>query len=110
MSVHEELDVALRELEATMQAVDLWRMAPPPPEAFHSVEPFCVDTMSLPQWLRFVFIPRLDAVVDARAPLPERCDVAPAVEACLAGESGGIRQALPLIKAVEAVDRLITEN
>lgn len=110
MSVHEELDAALRELEATMQVADSWRMVPPPPEAFHSVEPFCIDTMALPQWLRFVFIPRLDAMVEARARLPETCDVAPAVEAWLASEGKGINDGLPLIKAVEAIDRLVTKN
>jgi uncharacterized protein YqcC (DUF446 family) len=110
MSVHEELDAALRELEAAMEAAQLWRMAPPPPEALHSEEPFCVDTMTLPQWLRFVFIPSLDVVVKARAPLPERCEVAPAVEAWLANEGLDPEEGQPLIKAVERIDRLITEN
>lgn len=110
MSVHQELATALRELEATMRATDQWRMSQPDPGGFQSTEPFCADTMSLPQWLRFVFIVRLEALVEAEAPLPAKCEVAPALEAWLtqAGVSGADR--LMLIQAVEAVDRLVTDN
>ncbi|WP_372613412.1 YqcC family protein [Halomonas sp.] len=80
MNVHEALDDALRDLETTMEAANLWRMEPPPPDAYDSVAPFCVDTMALPQWLRFVLIPRLDALVEARGSMPDKCEV---------GTSGG---------------------
>ncbi|MFP4136852.1 MAG: YqcC family protein [Halomonas sp.] len=110
MSVHDELDQALRRLEATMKAANLWRMATPEPEAFDSQQPFCVDTMALPQWLRFVFIARLDALVERRAPLPARCEVAPAVATYLAEEGVRASDRLLLCQAVEAIDRLVTEN
>ncbi|MFO8047308.1 MAG: YqcC family protein [Halomonas sp.] len=110
MSVHRELAAALRELEAALRTTDQWRMPRPDPIAFESIEPFCADTMALPQWLRFVFIVRLDALVDAKAPMPAKCEVAPAVEAWLA-QSGvaGVERRM-LIQAVESIDRLVTEN
>ncbi len=110
MSAHQELAAALRELEATMRATDQWRMAQPDPTAFESIEPFCADTMALPQWLRFVFIVRLEALVDAKAPMPAVCEVAPAVEAWLA--QSGVRgvEGLMLIRAVKTIDRVVTEN
>ena len=110
MSIHQELAAALRELEATMRATDQWRMARPDPIDFESVEPFCADTMSLPQWLRFVFIVRLEALVEARAPMPAKCEVAPAVEAWLAQSGVAGVERLMLIQAVDSIDRLVTEN
>ncbi|MBB3331803.1 uncharacterized protein YqcC (DUF446 family) [Halomonas campaniensis] len=110
MSVHQELAVALRELEATMRATGQWRMERPEPAAFDSVAPFCADTMSLPQWLRFVFIVRLEALVEVQAPMPAKCEVAPAVEAWMAQSGARASERLMMKRAVEAVDRLVTEN
>ncbi|MEQ5802765.1 YqcC family protein [Halomonas sp. H10-9-1] len=110
MTVHDELDQALRRLEATMKAANLWRMETPDPAAFDSQQPFCLDTMVLPQWLRFVFIARLDALVEQRAALPARCDVAPALEAFLAQQGVRASDRLLLRQAVEEIDRLVTEN
>lgn len=110
MTVHDELDQSLRRLEATMKATNLWRMETPDSAAFHSQQPFCVDTMALPQWLRFVFIARLDALVERRAALPARCDVAPALEAYLTQEGMRASDRLLLCQAVEEIDRLVTEN
>ena len=110
MTVHDELGTALRELEATMKAASLWRMERPEPDAFDSAQPFCIDTMSLPQWLRFVFIVRLDALVEARSPMPAKCDVAPAVEAWLTQEGARASDRLLLCRVVEEIDHLVTEN
>ncbi|MFG6667567.1 YqcC family protein [Halomonas sp. HNIBRBA4712] len=110
MSVHLSLDQALRELEAAMKAADLWRMPAPEASAFESQQPFCVDTMSLPQWLRFVFIARLDALVDASGPLPAKCEVAPAMAAYLQKEKVRASDQLLVVQAVERVDKLVTEN
>lgn len=110
MSVHQELAAALRELEATMRATGQWRMEPPEPAAFASIEPFCADTMSLAQWLRFVFIVRLEALVEARAPMPAKCEVAPAVEAWLAESGARASERQMISQAVAQIDRLVTEG
>lgn len=110
MSVYQQLDEALRRLEATMKAADMWRMPQPAPEAFDSEQPFCVDTMELPQWLRFVFIARLDAMIEAEAPLPDNCQVAPAAEVYLKQSQARPSTLLLMVKAIEEVDRVITEN
>ncbi|MCB8890156.1 YqcC family protein [Vreelandella malpeensis] len=110
MSVHQSLAKALLELEAAMKAADLWRMPTPEPQAFESREPFCVDTMSLPQWIRFVFIARLNALVDAGAPMPAKCEVAPAMAAYLQQEKKRASDQLLVVQAVERVDTLVTEN
>ena len=48
MSVHQQLQTALLELEAAMKAANLWRTPTPDAAAFPSQQPFCIDTMSLP--------------------------------------------------------------
>ena len=110
MTVHDELDVALRRLEATMKATNMWRVERPETDAFDSQQPFCIDTMALPQWLRFVFIARLDTLVEMGGPMPAKCDVAPAVEAYLSQQGTRATDRLLLCKAVEEIDQLVTEN
>ncbi|WP_249977670.1 YqcC family protein [Vreelandella olivaria] len=110
MSVHQQLQTALLELEASMKAANLWRMPTPEVEAFASQQPFCIDTMSLPQWVRFVFIARLKALIDAKAPLPAKCDVAPAMAAYLQQEKVRASDQVLVVRAVEKVDQLVTDN
>lgn len=110
MCVYQTLDASLRRLEAAMKAADMWRVPPPSARAFESREPFCIDTMELPQWLRFVFIARLDALIDAKAPLPKECNVAPAAQVYLKQTHARPSNFLLVVKAIEEVDRVITES
>ena len=41
----------LIDIEAQLRQLNLWQRVAPPEEALASTEPFCVDTLSLPQWL-----------------------------------------------------------
>ncbi|APX92562.1 hypothetical protein BWR19_06180 [Halomonas sp. 1513] len=110
MNPHQQLDQALRELEATLKAADLWRVEQPSAQALASQQPFCVDSMELPQWLRYVCVARLDALVDARAPLPASCSVAPAAEVYLRQAQVPAHHLLLVVKAIERVDLVVTEN
>lgn len=110
MNIHQRLGDALRRLEATLKAADLWQVERPNAEAFDSQQPFCVDTMTMPQWLRFVFIARLDALVAARDALPSACQVAPAMDVYLRQEKIKPSNLLLVVKAIEEVDRVITDG
>lgn len=70
----------LVDLQVVMQEIQLWNSEPPTSEQLASVQPFCVDTMSLEQWLRYVFMARCQILIDQQLPLPNRCDIAPMVE------------------------------
>ncbi len=78
--MHEQLLAALLELESVLQQLALWESEPPSDEAMLSVEPFAVDTMDFNTWLQWVFIPRLRALANARAPLPQGSGVASMAE------------------------------
>ncbi|MFI2811620.1 MULTISPECIES: YqcC family protein [Microbulbifer] len=76
------LDVAdqLLQLEAELRRLDLWQAESPSAEDLASSQPFCVDTLTLPQWLQFIFIPRMAQLVEAGGPLPQKCGTAPIAE------------------------------
>lgn len=63
----------LNDLRHELRHQGLWTDEPPSVEALGSHEPFCVDTMPLENWLQFIFIPRMEAILDADGPLPGQC-------------------------------------
>jgi uncharacterized protein YqcC (DUF446 family) len=71
---------ALFELEREMRSLELWENQSPSKEALASNQPFAVDTLRFPQWLQFIFIPRMYQLVEHRATLPVDCGVAPMAE------------------------------
>ena len=75
MSLFVEIASTLIDLEAELRRLRLWDAQPPSAAALASVEPFCVDTLTLSQWLQFVFIPRMHALVNAQQLPPIRCDI-----------------------------------
>ena len=50
-------------IERELRTLDMWSVEPPVPEALASVEPFCVDTLRFEQWLQWIFLPRMKAIV-----------------------------------------------
>jgi uncharacterized protein YqcC (DUF446 family) len=65
----------LIDIECELRRASLWGTVPPSDEALASVEPFCVDTMDLEQWLQFVFLPRMHTLITAKASLPAQCNI-----------------------------------
>ena len=74
------LQEALFDLEAELRSAGLWEEYSPPAEALASQQPFCIDTLAFNQWLQFVFITKLGALVEGRQTLPGQCGVAPMAE------------------------------
>lgn len=70
----------LQQLEAEMRAAALWNALPPSDAAMASTLPFMYDTMLVEEWLQWVFIPRMHALLDAEAGLPGNCSVHPLAE------------------------------
>ncbi|MDC8830395.1 YqcC family protein [Alteromonas gilva] len=57
-------------LKSAMTAAGLWSVQPPTAEALASQQPFACDTLSFAQWLQFIFIPRLDALLKSGDRVP----------------------------------------
>ncbi|MDC0003423.1 YqcC family protein [Porticoccaceae bacterium] len=95
----------LIEVEKELRLMRLWEMQSPSPEALTSVEPFAVDMLLFNQWLQFVFLPRMGALVESEAPLPDNCSVVPMAEEFFKGQKV---EAAAIISRLAAIDRLIT--
>ncbi|VTM25101.1 Domain of uncharacterised function, DUF446 [Stutzerimonas stutzeri] len=73
----------LEQLQKTMQSLNLWQTMPPVQEAFLSEQPFFLDTMEPYEWLQWVFIPRMRALLESDAPLPSQIAISPYLEEML---------------------------
>lgn len=96
----EALHHLLLRLEQALKQCHLWRSEPPAPEAFLSTQPFCVDTMSFAEWLQWVFVARLRALLEAQRPLPQGSQVAPLAAELWKGQP----EALHLCPVLEKID------
>ena len=67
----------LIDIEAELRTLGLWDKVPPPPASLASDQPFSIDTLTLPQWLQFIFLPTLYRLLEQGEPLPQRCGIAP---------------------------------
>jgi uncharacterized protein YqcC (DUF446 family) len=95
----------LIDIEAQLRQLDLWERIPPSSQALASTEPFCVDTLTLPQWLQFVFIPTLYQMIEDDVPLPERCGITPMAEEFFRGSNLPIDE---LLRLLEHIDTLLS--
>jgi len=57
-------------IERELRMQGLWSSTAPTAQALASCEPFCVDTLPLEQWLQWIFLPRMKAIIEDDQPLP----------------------------------------
>ena len=107
-------DVAsvLIDIEAELRQLNLWDRDPPAPEALASTEPFAFDTLTLPQWLQFIFLPTLYTMLEEQRPLPGACGIAPMAEEFFRGSglaTGDLVKVLARIDALLSGDAAVPE-
>ncbi len=95
----------LIDIESELRRLSLWDDQPPSEQALASTQPFAVDTLSLPQWLQFIFLPTIYYLIDQEQPLPDKCGIAPMAEEYFRGSKLGVD---PLLTALERVDCLLS--
>lgn len=78
--MHSDVADLLLEIELELRRLALWSEEPVSPAQLMSKEPFCIDTMSFPEWTQFVFIPRLKMIIEHKAELPKTSGIAPMAE------------------------------
>lgn len=64
MTQHDSVRARLHAIEALLRQHQLWQETAPQPEAFASTQPFCLDTLAPFEWLQWVLIPRMHALLD----------------------------------------------
>lgn len=80
MTLHQRVREQLHQLEAQLRKQNLWQSVAPAPDAFASTQPFCMDTLEPFEWLQWVLIPRMHALLDGQQPLPQAFAIAPYYE------------------------------
>ncbi|KIS42649.1 YqcC family protein [Kosakonia radicincitans] len=80
MTLHQRVREQLHQLEAQLRKQNLWQSVVSAPDAFASTQPFCMDTLEPFEWLQWVLIPRMHALLDSQQPLPQAFAIAPYYE------------------------------
>ncbi len=77
MTTSTKLTELLLQLEVQLRKHRLWQQAMPSPQALQSVEPFAIDTLNPHEWLQWIFIARMRALVENEQPLPRGFAIEP---------------------------------
>jgi uncharacterized protein YqcC (DUF446 family) len=102
-----EIAEVMIDIEAQLRQLGQWDKIPPSSEALASQEPFCVDTLTLPQWLQFVFLPTLYRMLEDEQALPGRCGIAPMAEEFFRGSGLAVND---LAAALLRIDELLSQQ
>lgn len=94
-------------IQAEMIALALWDSEAPSAEALASKQPFCVDTLSFPQWLQFIFVPTMAHIIERQGELPTACEIAPMAEMHFSAEQS-MATAAKLIELLRNVDESLS--
>lgn len=94
----------LMDIEKELRALQLWEFDTLSDAALMSEQPFAVDTMTFPQWLQFIFLPRMYFILEQQLPLPGNCAIAPMGEQYFSGVG---LHAAPLITYLQNIDGLL---
>lgn len=97
----------LDQLETLMRDYQHWQETPPSASALASSQPFCLDTLEPLEWLQWVLIPRMRALIAAQQPLPQNFAVAPYFEVALASGTPGHA---PILRSLAQLDALFSDE
>lgn len=70
----------LAAIETEMQRIKLWSDQRPSDSDLASTQPFCIDTLTLPQWIQFILTERLTQMVKQKVSLPTKSGTAAIAE------------------------------
>jgi len=107
MSREQQVRQRLLDIVQIMQDNGLWQSSAPDTAAFNSTEPFSVDTMLPLEWLQWVLLPRMQALLDANAPLPKNFAITSYYEEALEVSVCG---RVLLLSQLKALDDLFTDS
>ena len=103
--MQQQTALLLQQIESELKQLQLWSSVPPSPTALASTLPFCCDTLTLQQWLQFIFLPRMRALLEAKLPLPSAISICPIAEEAFAPITA---EKLKLINCIADLDHLLS--
>ncbi|WP_158967062.1 YqcC family protein [Paraglaciecola sp. L3A3] len=102
---HKEVETLLIKLEHSLKNSHLWSETEPAAEAFTSIMPFAYDTMSLENWLQFIFIPKMYDLIEKNAALPNNMSLYPIAEM----HFSNLKSRQALLNTIEQIDRIFND-
>lgn len=97
-----QLSTLFEQLEAQMRTQKLWQQTPPSAEALMSQQPFAIDMLEPNEWLQWIFIARIRALMEQGSPLPQGFEIAPYFEQAWQ-EHAQYRELIALIQQIDKV-------
>lgn len=91
----------LSQLEQCLKQTNNWQNTAPSIEQLDSSQPFCIDTLTLPQWLQFIFIPKMRELIELGAPLPQKVEISPYAEEAVKQLAFDAKPLLAVIKTID---------
>ena len=104
MSKAKAVTQTIEAIKSEMVRLSLWDTSPPSQEVLSSQQPFCIDTLDFTQWLQWILIPRLEAILKTNIPLPDSSAIHPYAEEALKGRSDNTS----LIALIQQLDRTLS--
>ncbi|SEV82329.1 Domain of uncharacterised function, DUF446 [[Haemophilus] ducreyi] len=77
----------LNDLELALRLHKQWQVTAPSLDQLANDQPFCLGSLTATEWLQWVFIPRMHALLDADADLPRNFSITPYLEEALKQET-----------------------
>jgi len=93
-------------IERELRVQGWWSSVSPSAEALASIEPFAVDTLDFEQWLQWIFLPRMKAILENDLPLPNASGILAMAEMVYAQRPG---QGAELQRLLAQFDQLISD-
>lgn len=104
--LYRQTQIKLAQIAQALQEARLWSEQSPSADAMASTAPFACDLMPLEHWLQFIFLPRMQALLDARQPLPTQIAITPMAQHVWQD----IAQRQNLIDVLNELDMLLNES
>lgn len=104
-NLHIAVAEVLIDIEKELRDLQLWDDVMISDEVLMSDQPFAIDTMTFPQWLQFIFLPRMYFMIEQQLQLPGNCGVAPMAEQYFSVLS---LPSSPLVSHLRKIDELLT--
>lgn len=98
----EQIQSLLDALERELKQLELWSLVLPDEQALQSRLPFCVDTLRFEQWLQFIFIPKMQLLLNSASPLPTKIALLPLAEQVFNASDTRFNRLLGIISTLDS--------
>ncbi|GAA5219168.1 YqcC family protein [Corallincola platygyrae] len=98
-----KVKIYLGEIAHQLRDANLWSSEAPSEAALQSSQPFCCDSMPFEQWLQFVFLPKMNHIIEQEQPLPVRCDIAPMAEHTLDNSNPHVQALVAKLRSLDSL-------